>query len=66
MPTGAQREAARMDSSERTIIELNISHYRRLLTTVAEPRKRQTIATLLAEEEAKLASLDERRPGGPE
>jgi hypothetical protein len=49
-----------MDSSERTIIELNISHYRRLLTTETEPGKRQTIATLLAEEEAKLASLERR------
>jgi hypothetical protein len=46
-----------MDSSERTIIGLNIRRYRELLKTETDPVKRQTIATLLAEEEAKLASL---------
>jgi hypothetical protein len=46
-----------MCPSGRTIIELNIKHYRQLLKYETEPTKRQTIATLLAEEEAKLASL---------
>jgi hypothetical protein len=57
----AQRKAARMDFSERTIIGLNIRHFRGLLKTETDPAKLRTIATLLAEEEAKLATLD-----GPE
>jgi hypothetical protein len=52
-----------MDSSERTIIGLNIRHYRELLKTETDPVKRRTIATLLAEEEAKLASLDNGKGG---
>jgi predicted phosphatase len=41
----------------RTIIELNIKHYRDLLRTETDPSKRRVIAKLLAEEEAKLAKL---------
>jgi DNA-binding MarR family transcriptional regulator len=44
----------------RTIIELNIRHYRGLLKTEKDPSTRQTIVKLLAEEEAKLAQLSER------
>ena len=36
---------------------LNIDHYRKLLTQELDENKRQTILRLLAEEEAKLASL---------
>jgi hypothetical protein len=57
-----------MVSSERTIIGLNIRRYRELLQTETDPVKRRTIATLLAEEEAKLASLDNEKgspSGGP-
>ena len=39
------------------IIELNIQHYRELLRGETSAAKRQTIAKLLAEEEAKLAKL---------
>ena len=46
-----------MSPSARTVIELNIKHYRRLLKTETDPEKRQTIAKLLAEEEAKLTAL---------
>jgi hypothetical protein len=46
--------------SARTIIELNIRHYRALLKTETDSSKRQTIAKLLAEEEAKLANLSEQ------
>ncbi len=53
----------RMDS-ERTIIELNIRHYRGLLTTETDRAKRRTIATLLAEEEAKLANLNKKGTSG--
>jgi hypothetical protein len=43
--------------SARTIIELNIKHYRQLLKSEVDPVKRRTIAMLLGEEEAKLAKL---------
>jgi len=39
------------------ITELNIEHYRDLLTTETDPKKRETIAKLLAEEEAKLKQI---------
>jgi hypothetical protein len=43
--------------SARTIIELNIAHYRNLLKNEADASKRQIIVKLLAEEEAKLARI---------
>jgi hypothetical protein len=46
-----------MSPSARSIIELNIQHYRGLLKTETDPSKRRTIAELLAEEETKLATL---------
>ena len=46
-----------MTTSARTIIELNIQHYRNLLKTTTDESKRGTIARLLAEEEAKLLKL---------
>ena len=46
-----------MTDAARTIIELNIKHYRELLKTESDPSKRRTIAKLLAEEEARLAKL---------
>ena len=49
-----------MGPSARTIIELNIKYYKNLLTTEANALKRQTILTLLAEQEAKLAELLKR------
>jgi hypothetical protein len=39
------------------IIDLNIMHYRDLLKIETELSKRRVIANLLAEEEARLASL---------
>jgi hypothetical protein len=50
-----------MNHSERTIIELNIEYFRDLLKSATDPLKRQTIATLLAEEEAKLAKLSSKK-----
>jgi hypothetical protein len=60
-----------MSTSAREIIELNIKHYRDLLKTETDPKKRETIAQLLAEEEARLAMLIARKgkgtdKGGPE
>lgn len=46
-----------MSVPARTIIELNIEHYRNLLRSETDASKRRTIAKLLAEEEAKLAKL---------
>jgi hypothetical protein len=43
-----------MDTSARTIAELNIRHFRLLLQTESDAGKRAMIARLLAEEEAKL------------
>jgi hypothetical protein len=43
--------------SARTIIELNIAHYRNLLKNEADSSKRQIIVKLLAEEEAQLAKI---------
>jgi hypothetical protein len=43
-----------------TVAKLNIEHYRRLLRTDTDESKRQTLAKLLSEEEAKLAALKAR------
>lgn len=50
-----------MSSSARTIVELNIKHYRRLLASETDAKKRETIAMLLAEEEDKLKRLNSKR-----
>ena len=47
----------------RTIIELNIKHYRELLKSETDVAKRQTITKLLAEEETKLARLLAKKNG---
>jgi hypothetical protein len=52
-----------MNPSARMIIELNIKHYRELLKSETDAVKRETVAQLLAEEEAKLAKLIEPPKG---
>ena len=52
-----------MSATARTIIELNIKHYRELLNTESDSSKRRTIAKLLAEEEARLAKLSVEKKG---
>jgi hypothetical protein len=42
---------------DRKIAELNIEHFRKLLATETDETKRRTLLRLLAEEEAKLATL---------
>jgi hypothetical protein len=42
---------------DRQIARLNIEHYRKLLADETDAAKRKTLLQLLAEEEAKLASL---------
>ncbi|SIO44452.1 hypothetical protein SAMN05443247_05454 [Bradyrhizobium erythrophlei] len=45
---------------DKTVADLNIQHFKKLLETETDPVKRQTLQTLLAEEEAKLARLDQQ------
>jgi hypothetical protein len=40
---------------DKSVADLNIAHFRKLLASETDPVKRQTIERLLAEEEAKLA-----------
>jgi hypothetical protein len=40
---------------DRTVADLNIEHFKKLLETETDPVKKQTIQRMLAEEEAKLA-----------
>ncbi len=40
---------------DKTVADLNIEHFRKLLAVETDSVKRQTIEQLLAEEEAKLA-----------
>jgi uncharacterized protein YqiB (DUF1249 family) len=42
---------------KRRICEMNIEHFRRLLTEEKDEAKRRTVERLLAEEEEKLAEL---------
>jgi hypothetical protein len=50
---------------DKTVVDLNIAHFRKLLAIETDPVKRRTIERLLAEEEAKLARAraDKTRPG---
>jgi hypothetical protein len=43
---------------DRSVAQLNITHYRRKLATEQDETKRQMLLRLLAEEEAKLATLN--------
>ena len=43
---------------DKTVARLNIEHYRKLLANEIDETRRQMIARLLAEEEAKLAGLE--------
>lgn len=47
---------------DRTVADLNIAHYRKLLSIESDPVKKQTIEKLLAEEEAKLAGAVKEGP----
>jgi hypothetical protein len=43
---------------DKFVAKANIEHYRRLLAKESDEAKRQLLARLLAEEEAKLTGLD--------
>ena len=51
---------------DRTVADLNIAHFKKLLSTEADPVKRQTIERLLAEEEAKLARAEASEEKSPD
>jgi hypothetical protein len=50
---------------DRTVADLNIAHFKKLLVTEADPVKRQTIERLLAEEEAKLTRAQTKSSAPP-
>ncbi len=47
---------------DKTVVRLNIEHFRTLLVNEADAARRGVLSRLLAEEEAKLAALE----GSPE
>ena len=48
---------------DKTVADLNIEHFKKLLAAETDPVKRQTIERLLAGEEAKLAHALARKNG---
>lgn len=52
-----------MSQSARTIVELNIRHFRSRLETEADPAKRETIRQLLQEQERMLTALAKKEAG---
>lgn len=52
-----------MGPSARTIVELNIQHFRSLLEAEKEAAKRETIKRLLAEQERMLVALAKKETG---
>jgi hypothetical protein len=47
---------------DRTVADLNIEHFKKMLASETDPERRQTLLRLLAEEEAKLANAHGRTP----
>ena len=52
-------EGNNRDAMDKMIARLNISHYKMKLATEQDEAKRQILLRLLAEEEAKLAALED-------
>jgi len=50
---------------DKTVADLNIEHFKKLLSVETDPVKRQTIERLLAEEETKLALTFARKSSPP-
>lgn len=48
---------------DRTVADLNITHFKKMLTTETDPTKRQMIERLLVEEEAKLTQAHTKSLG---
>jgi hypothetical protein len=51
---------------DRTVADLNIAHFKKLLSAETDPVKRGTIERLLAEEEAKLAHAQPPKKDSPD
>jgi hypothetical protein len=50
---------------DKTVADLNIEHFKKLLAAEIDPVKRQTLQRLLADEEAKLALGRASKAGTP-
>jgi hypothetical protein len=50
---------------DKTVAQLNIEHFKKLLASETDPVKRQTIERLLTEEEVKLARATGPKTGQP-
>jgi hypothetical protein len=48
---------------DKTVADMNIEHFKKLLAAESDPVKRHTIERLLAEEEAKLAFAKANKTG---
>jgi hypothetical protein len=58
MPNDRRRKRERQKRAvDRTVADLNIAHFKKLLAAETDSVKRQTIERLLAEEEVKLARI---------
>jgi hypothetical protein len=51
---------------DRTVADLNIAHFKKLLSAEVDPLKRQMIERLLAEEETKLAHAQPPKKDSPD
>lgn len=51
---------------DRTVADLNIAHFKKLLSAEVDPTKRRKIERLLAEEEAKLARAQASKENSPD
>jgi hypothetical protein len=58
-------EMVKIPSVDKFVAKLNVEHFREKLATEVDEAKRRTLMTLLAEEEAKLAALEDG-PAGEE
>lgn len=48
---------------DKTVADLNVEHFKKLLAVETDPVKRETIQRLLAQEEAKLADAHPEKHG---
>jgi hypothetical protein len=64
MPNDRRRKREpQRQAVDRTVADLNIAHFKKLLAAKTDSVKRQTIERLLAEEEGKLARILAEKAG---
>lgn len=51
---------------DRTVADLNIAHFKRLLAVETDPVKRRTIERMLAEQEARLEDAQAQKAPAPD